>query len=609
MVVETKVSDISLLFAAIVETEADSLVFVAQEAQHVLLLSLEDAADWIDSNLPLPPNSESLTGGGRLPSPPSSFPAPTPVTSEPSPISLCRPSVDTLPTETNLSSLPRSPSPSRSLSLACPWAEDIDDRRLSQYSRHPNPRPRHSSLSRSRQSRRSASVSSLRDSPSLELESRSYEEEEEPSERFLGYVADLENPDHSSSATQESLPSSEVTTLLVSGIPPRYGRSEIQALFHDLGDSVRRIFPHPNKYLAFVDVETSAVDRCLSGLSRRSIEGYQIRCCLSTSDRLGSSHRRSDSRHLSPLSEPSRSTLHVAHLPPRYSEAQVAQLFHDIGVTPYEIRQATDRFRQTSFAFVDVKTPDVPHCNRCLDSIMLQGTRISCSLSKNPHPTRSSSRRALPEDEDPLQNQAYQTSSELTTLHVAGLPPQFNSTKLTQVFADIGVKLAGIRFQKSNFRTPFAFVEVKSNVADYCQQNFDGQDFEGYTMSCYRARSQTPGFLLPPPQLYSRDAPSRHLSRSYSTESPASLDPRLPDRSSTSTSKRSSKKSRSRSSLDGLSSHHDSTRQHDDRSRSRSPPPRKHRRERNEGRSGRSLESPFPLSMRTTEPKFRLMES
>ncbi|GAA6017562.1 hypothetical protein JCM11491_005283 [Sporobolomyces phaffii] len=42
----------------------------AKAAAHLLSLDIEDAADWIDRNLPPPPNARNLTGCGELPSAP-----------------------------------------------------------------------------------------------------------------------------------------------------------------------------------------------------------------------------------------------------------------------------------------------------------------------------------------------------------------------------------------------------------------------------------------------------------------------------------------------------------------------------------------------------------
>ncbi|GAA5966794.1 hypothetical protein JCM3765_004271 [Sporobolomyces pararoseus] len=45
----------------------------ARDAQLLLSLEINDAADWIDENLPLPPDSDKLTGNGPLPLPPTTY--------------------------------------------------------------------------------------------------------------------------------------------------------------------------------------------------------------------------------------------------------------------------------------------------------------------------------------------------------------------------------------------------------------------------------------------------------------------------------------------------------------------------------------------------------
>ncbi|GAA5823965.1 hypothetical protein JCM5353_007353 [Sporobolomyces roseus] len=64
----------------------------AYDAVRLLILPLERAADWIKSNLPRPPNYESLTTNGPLPAPPSVPSTPPP---EQTPISSPQHTVDT----------------------------------------------------------------------------------------------------------------------------------------------------------------------------------------------------------------------------------------------------------------------------------------------------------------------------------------------------------------------------------------------------------------------------------------------------------------------------------------------------------------------------------
>ncbi|GAA5966798.1 hypothetical protein JCM3765_004273 [Sporobolomyces pararoseus] len=473
----------------------------AHNAKHLLSLELAEAADWIDENLPSPPNPESLTGEGPLPL----------------------------------------------LSQFVTSADPIS----SPVRRSPSPFSTRSAVS-------SVAVNSSEDSTN-------------------------------------SLP----ITLLLAGLPHSWNVPNLAQMFTDIG--VKPVaLRSSSRSFAFADVQVSEVAHCIDSLDRKLVSGgTRISCYIANNssytirtskpiNQIGSprspelesrldnsSIRFSHSYDLSPIATsrpswvhdqvmPPGTTLHLAGLPLHFGSAEIKKLFSTIAVTPLAIRSGKFSSRN-NYANVDVETSQVLKCTESLQGKQLEHSRISCYVSK----PRGGGQRERRDGCTGVGGRSVQSRPKQTSiLHLASVPPHFDTIHVARLFFDIGVRPLGLRLIDCDprRRKPFAFVEVEMEDEKRCRQALDGVEFEGSTISCYPASSRPREPLPAPPSLrHSSASASSDPSRMPSLPLPVSSAPRPRSRSPS-----VSYPSRfSHYPSPPISQHH--------RSRSRSPPPRQPR--------------------------------
>ncbi|GAA5976958.1 hypothetical protein JCM5350_007508 [Sporobolomyces pararoseus] len=501
----------------------------AREAKHLLSPDLAQAADWIDENLPSPPNPESLTGEGPLP--------------------LLSDLFDSAETQ---SSRIRSSTPPSPIQIVAPSPTNFVD-----------------------------------------------------------------------SQTQEDSTNRLPITLLLSGLPDSFSLAKLSQVFIDIGVTPVAL-RCGSKYCAFADVEFLEVEHCIDSLDRKLIDGRKrISCWLANyptrvphtldpieqtnsprSPKLGSRFDKSSagstpSNDRSRLTLPSASwtsdramppitTLHLAGLPLHFGSAEIKKLFSSIAVTPLAIRSGIFSSKN-NYANVDVETNQVLRCTTSLQGKQLEYQyQISCYVSQ-PRGGTGGQRGSVGGRRGGGARQSGPRDSSI--LHLASVPPHFDTIHVARLFLDIGVQPLGLRLIDCDprRRKPFAFVEVKSEDEKHCQEALDGVEVEGSTVSCSPASSQSREPLPPLPSLHHPSSrTSRNVSRIPSLPLPFSSAPRPPSRSRSPTS---THQARFFYYPSPPTSHHA-------RSRSRSPPPRQSRFDYRSDESTRAPRSVSPPATR-----------
>ncbi|GAA5909354.1 uncharacterized protein JCM6883_005851 [Sporobolomyces salmoneus] len=408
----------------------------AVNAQHLLSLDLETAADWIDGNLPLPPNSESLTGEGPLPAPPSNRVAATETENSPPTSTLLQLS----PTCLNLGPPPKSSSPEAS---------------------------RTSSVSIAQASSRglTSNLTSIATSLSPRSSGRAEEaEKDEPPE----------------------LSDEQPVTLYLSNLPRNVTLLELLQLFDDINVQVldlrirskaSTVFKNSRVFFAFVSVKGTDEQHSIKSLDERIVQGNRISCSgsmpkanqprpasshtsfpppsarLSTQLRHSSERSRSSSprrvkneeedvqhpstvvrarrdsnfsRHLDREStysdqEPSLTRLHLGGLPetgdPMKSRAFVEQLFAEIGVEIFDISTG---FKD--FAFVGVRSERAEYCRKQLyQKRLAEGSSLRCEIRAF-GPSYRSNRSLLLHETRPIVSRVPPLPIDALDILVAPLP-------------------------------------------------------------------------------------------------------------------------------------------------------------------------------------------
>ncbi|GAA5823956.1 hypothetical protein JCM5353_007349 [Sporobolomyces roseus] len=293
----------------------------ANDARRLLEMPLEEAADWIDSHLPQPPNPDLLTGDGPLPSRPSTvtIPVPHPITpttdAPPSPPAapvvklvetveskVSRPSTVPNALQTILAANASQPPPCIS-SLSYLSGSSEDEMEFST----PSPELPSTPLLPLSPPRRMSSSSSIDDSwtpatsraPSPELETKplsidhSFPNDPEPKEEAIPKpvigikgCATLPTkpaedpvvaPTHSSATLSRGEPSRQVR-LKVVDFPQWFEKSDLVELFSDFDVvcEVIKLNNEVNRNYAFVSVDPMDVERCLEFVRSRGIRCHEV---------------------------------------------------------------------------------------------------------------------------------------------------------------------------------------------------------------------------------------------------------------------------------------------------------------------------------------------
>ncbi|GAA5976954.1 hypothetical protein JCM5350_007507 [Sporobolomyces pararoseus] len=195
----------------------------ARDAQLLLSVDINDAANWIDENLPLPPNPENLTGDGPLPPPPLLPP----------------------PKETALDASINEEifKPSPASAAMCNTSE------------------------RSRESTTSSrySLTSIH-SPTFES-----------SPNFLP-----PRPHQSISSSPALTMEEELAPLYLASLPSNFSQADLLDLFSRIDTQARnpRIITGPAETYGFVDVKATEAEKCISNLNLLPLNGKPIGCQL-----------------------------------------------------------------------------------------------------------------------------------------------------------------------------------------------------------------------------------------------------------------------------------------------------------------------------------------
>ncbi|GAA5966800.1 hypothetical protein JCM3765_004274 [Sporobolomyces pararoseus] len=369
-----------------------------QDALHLLSLELADAANWIENNLPLPPNPQALTGGRPLPSPPhlalSTFPK---------------------------ASLTLSEEASTSIPLHC--FESI------------------SNLSKPQTDFKPLNFSAADDN-SLKQVEKSLDNTEIDENKFgsdldfSGAISSVEPPiQRTSRLPQSSIPRSSShesllgLTLLSS---PTLARLVLQNL--TLNRNLR-------SQLCFLPVYHSTAANFISSKSSQMFKSRKI--------------------------------------------------VGDSVISYYALKVKTGPSQTTSC--LPPKPSNLPFPNERIDP-----------------PQRNSLTHLLPSHiSDPAASST--TLSSHSILHIAGLPPHFDSvSKVTQLFQDRGIKISGCRL--GNYdpleRLPFAFVSTEERYTSKCFKLINGKSIDGLQIellsfeNSFERSSSSPSsssLITPPP--------------------------------------------------------------------------------------------------------------
>ncbi|GAA5909232.1 uncharacterized protein JCM6883_005813 [Sporobolomyces salmoneus] len=416
----------------------------ALDAEHLLTLDLEAAANWIDSNLPIPPKFDALTGEGPLPAPPSDCFAPTATeTSPPTHIS----SKDSLP-PSSLGQV-QLPLPQESCSM-----EEI--------------------ASISMQQSDSDDLTLTFDTPGKTPSPRSNEGEEVEEE--------VEREEREKGEEQEKIPNTagdRLVQLHLNGLPVNFTLDRLKELF--AGIDVPITDPQvlsrrsPSRPYAFVTVKASDAKHTMDSLHYKIVDEYKITCCHADSQPDGTSTSLSRSSLALPLPpkcpwrDPSSPTLvprsrttTTDYRPPSY------RLSPDPSDTllPLPRRPPPQRYSRRSRSSSPRRIQKEEDRDIHRPAIVTEARQKSRFSSSGP---RKESTR-------------FKTKPAFTKLALTGLPlyfdPDKSRNKVEELFAEIGVE----PFDITTGYKDFAFLGVKSEQAEYCCDRLSGKRLTGGTI-------------------------------------------------------------------------------------------------------------------------------
>ncbi|GAA5960175.1 hypothetical protein JCM3765_002496 [Sporobolomyces pararoseus] len=223
------------------------------DARMLLSISIEDAADWIDQNLPLPPDVENLTGYGPLPDPRTTHVVPSEFLEK----------------------------GSRKRNN---WVEDQEDAKIDSTTQ-PSLQPIRSNTSSSSSTTPigaskldiSVTSSTSRSPPSVPVSFVSSQSSGSPPQSSTSFSG----TDNSSNAFDLH----DAIRLNVAYFPIGFSRSDLGKLFTNFGIACRVILCRSERLpaYAFVDVQTKDVDRALKFVHKKRLGSLSIRCIVATS--------------------------------------------------------------------------------------------------------------------------------------------------------------------------------------------------------------------------------------------------------------------------------------------------------------------------------------